>query len=588
MEDVDAIAYPQLIDLPLEMRAAIFSHVHEACDMVALFFACPALSVRPLADEVVDRLGARTVRLAIAAGAPLPTVLYLGTRVGMDDHRWNYAARGLLCDAVCGGHLDVVRWLCLAGEIKDADPFCGVPPQDYARFMGDIAGRNGGTLSESIVEDNFMAATTCDDAIVAWGEWDRNLQRREALWCYDKSSHPMRTEVHVAAALGMAVNADRGDLVRCLLDYWPARSASKAPAQRLPRLFERAVRIGSVSAIEALHRLSCDDGQARCACPVEVGKIAIQHGCIDAIHWLSAAGCRAAPPPTLCSIEMAMEHGHASVVQWACARIRKPLDSAVSPKVLAQAAERGYVEALVEVHRLGAIASTRALALAAARHDQVRVLKWVAGEDPPGPPLDGWAEPRLGHAAFASPAVVAWMLTRPDAHRLLTVGVARHALRLGHHVVPLLLHNAGIAPLDQWNAVATVAACDRPYLPLIAQLIDEGALVDVEAVKIGIASGRVDLLAVLCLAAPFDAIQAAVDDVAGSGQFCHCSAQWLAGNVPGLCLADAYGDSKVVASADLRCRCTRCRPPEPPPFSLFFFSPRPPMYFFFHMVQTAP
>ncbi|AGO83248.1 hypothetical protein pdul_cds_989 [Pandoravirus dulcis] len=560
MEGDRTTTYPQWPDLPLEMRTAILSHVHEARDVGALFFARPGLFARPLIDEVTDRLGAAGVRRAIAAGAPLAAVLYVGERAGMDDHLWKHAARGLLCGAVCGGHLDIVRWLCLVGEVKDADRFCGVPPQDHARFLADVAGRGGSAaLSESIVEDNPVAAAACDGAVVAWCQEDRRLDRARALWCYDIALHPMRTEVHMAAALAMAVDADRGDMVRCLLDHWPARSVANAPTRRLPKLFERAVRAGSVSVIEALHQLSRDDCQARCSCPVDAGKVAIQCGRIDVIRWLSAAGCRAAPPPTLCSIEMATKYGHASVVQWACARIRKPLRSTASPKVLIEAAEQGHVEALIEVHRLGAIASTRALAVAAARCGQVRVLKWIAGEEPRGQPLDGWAEPRLGHAAFASPAVVRWMLTRPDARRLLTVGVARYALRMGRRVVPLLLHNAGIAPLDQWNAVATVAACDSPSLPLIARLIDRGALVDVEAVKVGIASGQIDLLAALCLAAQFDTIQAAVDDMAGSGQFHKQAAQWLADRVPGLCLADAYADTKIPASADLRCRCARCR-----------------------------
>lgn len=566
-EDAHAIARVQLADLPLEVRAAIFSHVDEARDMAALYFAHAGLLARPLVVEVADRLGVGIVRRAIAAGASLPTVLCLGARIGMDDHLWKRAARGLLRDAVCGGHLDVVQWLCVAGDIKNADPSCGVPTRGHFRFLRQDANRDhddgdddGDALSDpNIIEDDAMAAAACDGTIVAWAKADKRLARTEALWCYGDLSRPMRTEVHLAAALGAAVDADRGDLVRCLLDHWPMRSAGKVLAERLPKLFGRAVRAGSVLVVEALHGLSCEGAQTQCACPVDVGKTAVRYGRLDVIQWLSAAGCRAAQPPTLCSIEMAIQYGHAPVVRWAHARVRKPLDSAVSPKVLAQAAGRGYVEALVEVHRLGAIASTRALAVAAARHDQVRVLKWIAGEEPPGPPLDGWAEPRLGHAAFASPTVVAWMLTRPDARRLLTVGVARHALRTGRQAVPLLLHDAGIAPLYQWNAVATVAACDRPCLPLIAQLIDKGALVDVEAVKVGIVSGRVDLLAALCLAAQFDTVQAAVDDMAGSGQFHTQSAQWLADHVPGLCLADAYGDSKIVASADLRCRCARCR-----------------------------
>nr|UMO78241.1 hypothetical protein [Pandoravirus belohorizontensis] len=568
-EDAHAIARIQLADLPLEVRAVIFSHVDEARDMAALYFAHADLLARPLVVEVADRLGVGVVRRAIAAGASLPTVIRLGTRVGMDDHLWKRAARGLLRDAICGGHLDVVQWLCVAGDIKNADPSCGAPTRGHFRFLrqdanrdhGDGDGDDGDALSDSnIIEDDAMAAAACDGTVVAWAKVDKISARTEALWCYGDVSRPMRTEIHLAAALGTAADADRGDLVRCLLDHWPMRSAGKMLAERLPKLFERAVRAGSVSVIQVLHQLSCGDCQARCSCPVDAGKVAIQRGRIDVIQWLSAAGCRAAPLPTLCSIEMAIEYGHASVVRWVCARVRKPLDSAASPKVLARAAERGHVEALIEVHRLGAIVSTRALAVAAARHDQVRVLKWIAGEEPPGPPLDGWAEPRLGHAAFASPAVVAWMLTRPDARRMLTVGVARHALRLGHDAVPLLLHRAGIAPLDQWNAVATAAACDRPCLPLIARLIDRGALVDVEAVRIGISGGQVDLLATLCLAAQFDAVQAAIDDMAGSGQFHAQSAQWLAGHVPGLCLADAYADSKVVASADLRCRCARCHP----------------------------
>ncbi|AGO85599.1 hypothetical protein psal_cds_1258 [Pandoravirus salinus] len=572
-EGTRAIAHIQLADLPVEVRAAIFSHVDEARDMAAVYFAHADLLVRPLVVEVADRIGIGVVRRAIAAGASLPAVLCLGARVGMDDRLWKHAARGLLCDAVCGGHLDVARWLCVAGDITNADPSCGAPDRGYFRFPRQDANRDrpdgggddhgdGDALSNSIIEDDAMAAAACDGTVVAWAKVDKISARTEALWCFGGDpSRPTRTEVHLAAALGMAVEADRGDLVRCLLDHWPMRSTGKVLAERLPKLFERAVRAGSVSVVEALHGLSCEGAQAQCACPVDVGKIAVQCGRVDVIRWLSAAGCRAAPPPTLSSIETALEHGHASVVRWACARIRKPLDSALSPAVLARAAERGHVEALVHAHRLGAIVSTRAIALAAARHNQVRVLRWIAGEEPPGPPLDGWAEPRLGHAAVGSPAVIGWMLTRADARRLLTVGAARHALRLGHRTAVLLLHRVGMAPLDQWNAVATaMATCDRPDMPLVAQLIDEGALVDVEAMRLAIVGGRTDILKILCSAAALDVIQAAVDDVAGSGRFHGCSAQWLVDNVPGLCLADAYGDSKIVAAGDLRCRCARCRP----------------------------
>ncbi|AGO83374.1 hypothetical protein psal_cds_13 [Pandoravirus salinus] len=509
----DEVSPPEdlgLADLPPEMRAAILSYVDETRDVTALFFAHPNLLVRPLVNEVVDRLGAKVVGRSIAAGAPHAVVLDLGTRVGMDDCTWNHVACTLLRQAVHGGRLDTLRWLCVVGEIRDADPLCSGLPA-----------------------------------------------RARALSPDDTTIRAMRAEAHMAEALGEAVDTDRGDMVQCLLDHWPARLAGES-ARRLPKLFERAVRAASISVVEVLHNLLYEQGQARCSCPVSAGKAAVECGHTNVIEWLSAAGCRAAPVPGLATAMMALDHGHTAVVQWACARARKRSDLMIPLTVLGKAVKRGHVEALVEVYRLGAIATIPALATEAAHHDQVRVLKWIAGEEPAGPPLPGWGEPRLARAALTSRNTLTWMMSRPDARQLFTVAVARCALRQNKPHVVFMLHDAGIVPLDQWNAVATCAASYPSDLRTIGHLIARGASVDVEAMRIAIVAGHRSLDA-LCSAASLDVIQAAVNAVAGSGQFHEQSARWLM-SVPGLCLADVYVDVEASTSADPHCFCARCRP----------------------------
>ncbi|AVK76357.1 Ankyrin repeat domain containing protein [Pandoravirus neocaledonia] len=549
-----------LADLPPKMRAAILSYVDEVRDVTALFFAHPNLLVRPLVDEVVDRLGAKVVGQSIAAGAPHAVVLDLGARVGMDDRMWNHAARTLLSQAVRGGRLDTLRWLCVVGEIRDADPLCGGLPAracatslDITRYASDHC-----PTYKFIVEDNPTAAAACDGVIASWSEKAKYGARIEALWCYDATTRAMRTEVHVAEALGKAVDTDRGDMVQCLLDHWPARSAGES-ARRLPKLFKRALRAASISAVEVLHNLLYEQDQSRCSCPMSAGKVAVKCGHINVIEWLSAVGCRAAPVPGLTTAMMALDHGHTAVVQWACVRARERSDLIVPLTVLAKAVKRGHVEALVDVYRLGAIASIPALAAEAAHHDQVRVLKWIAGEEPAGPPLPGWGEPRLARAALTSPNTLTWMMSRPDARQLFTVAVARYALRKYKPHVVFMLHDAGIVPLNQWDAVATCAASYPSDLRTIGHLIARGASVDVEAMRAAIVAGHRGLLDALCSAASLDVVQAAVNAVAGSGQFHEQSARWLM-SVPGLCLADVYVDAEASTSADPHCFCARCRP----------------------------
>jgi stage V sporulation protein SpoVS len=549
-----------LAGLPPEMRAAILSYVDEVCDVMALFFAHPNLLVRPLVDEVVDRLGVKVVARSIAVGAPHTVVLRLGACVGMDDRTWNHAARTFLSQAVRGGRLDTLQWLCAIGEIRDADPLCGTLPAHACAPSLDITQYTSDSCPtyKFIVEDNPTAAAACDGIIASWSQKDRYRARIGARWCYDTATCAMRTEVHVAEALGEAVDTDRGDMVQCLLDHWPARSASES-ACRLPKLFKRTVRAASISAVEVLHNLLYERGQARCSCPVSAGKVAVKCGHTDVIEWLSAAGCRAAPVPGLTTAMMALDHGHTAVVQWARACARKRSDLMVPLTVLAKAVKRGHVKALIEIYHMGAIACIPALAAEAAHHDQVGVLKWIAGEEPAGSPLPGWGEPRLARAALSSPNTLAWMMSRPDARQLFTAAVARYALRQHKRHVVFMLHDAGILPLNQWNAVATSVASCPSDLHTVKHLIAKGALVDAEAVRAAIVAGHRDLLKALCSAVSLGVVQAAVNAVAGSGQFHKQSARWLM-SVPGLCLADVNVDAEASTSADPHCFCARCRP----------------------------
>ncbi|AGO85136.1 Ankyrin repeat domain containing protein [Pandoravirus salinus] len=554
-----------LADMPPEIVVHILAWANLR-DRAACAIASSLLAVEPLAG-IAARCSNLSLPAALAAGAPLDVIVVIVT--------WRCAVvRPMLLKwAVRGGRLDVVDWIYahIKGKIrvrcKDDDDD-SEDEKDYC---------------EHDCDEGISSATTADEnkpfVLHPRPDWHparvkRHRKRHRAHRIRKRYTGPTIVALYEAAYRGHAA------MLSSLLDRWRIDFQGKYGQRLLYALMIEACTgpTPGTDTIELLHRHKTrfsKDGS--CGCWKDAGYAAASAERIDVLAWMHNVGCDARLDTrwhelidhSKTPLYKAMCKGRAITARW-LAGVMKVASWPERDKHLANpmetAAARGHVKILEVFHGLGAQVCLPGAIVAGAMHGHLDILEWALANtlplpDSPDtravsvcPPLSiGWAA-----AVSDNQHIVRWLLQRPDARRFLGVGAARAALAKGHVGIALCLHEAGVAPFDQWNALITAVASGKPKA--VEAALGCGAVRDIGALAKAIHEGGRHILAVLCKHYEATDIQTAVDTVAGlpaSGWVNprRHSLEWLVDNVPGLCIANIVGCSCVFK---LECRCDKC------------------------------
>ncbi|AGO84345.1 hypothetical protein psal_cds_521 [Pandoravirus salinus] len=283
-----------------------------------------------------------------------------------------------------------------------------------------------------------------------------------------------------------------------------------------------------------------------------------------ALATLRRTGCRRAKRESRFLFARAIESGAVDVARLLAERRPENATPLVPHEAsVLTAASKGHVDVLAWLYKERQYEMPAEVLGAAARAGHLGILDWAARARN-GRPIASWSARYVAYAAVSGNnlgPVIEWLLTRPIDRRDLSVGVAKAALARHGIVVPLLLHNAGIAPFDTWDALEMAVDKGSTYSARV--VVSNGGHCDLAVLTRCLSQhdeGMITLLADRYTSAD---IQTVLD----SGLVGICSwapIAWLVGNVPGLCVRDAH----AIFTAPLSmgpypdpCACARCRCP---------------------------
>ncbi|AGO85210.1 Ankyrin repeat domain containing protein [Pandoravirus salinus] len=247
------------------------------------------------------------------------------------------------------------------------------------------------------------------------------------------------------------------------------------------------------------------------------------------------------------------------------------------------AARKGHIGTVALAYNLWPQLDLGDALTAAASNGHTDILKWAADD---AQLVRGWPSLAIGYGAATNGRIdtVRWLAQRRDARSCLSVGAARAivgASRLagcadarsretvGPYNAPdraagvdiaRLLHETGIAPFDQWDALETaVASGDLDMVRLVADHRGQyNHHVMIQAVR----SGSTSIVEYVCSRYGTEDVQMALDAVAGT-RFDARAIDWLRANVPGLCVADICACRPDKAQDIGPCLCSACAEARP-------------------------
>lgn len=501
--------------LPPELIQRITDAIPRARDLVAWCVAT-GVDVGPAMRRIPALTDGKTATELMERGAPLDVVRASIER-SIGDPRLAMTAH-----AANGGRLDVVRYVWI--KAADRDP---VPKRS------DPQSTAIGERQRCILKDALRVA--CHRAHVD-----------VALWLLTRLPYPH----------------------------------SRRSAEVVEAGLVAAVRAGHLHVVEAIHARRVATVGA-CDCSMNVAELAVETDQVPIVAWLHA---RRADTPRDClgqghyvidaeSLGDAISCGRVRVARWlsgaemsSCVSRRVPLQRMID------AGAKGHLATVALAHDQGLHPCTVEVLVGLVRGQPrmaVDALRWAAGEptvdvpvpDGAGRPIAAWGDPAIAYAALgaSSDQAFAWLLGRPDARRLFTVGAVRWALgQYRGYTRALRVCAAGIVSFDDCDALATVAR--HLDAAQVLDTIKSGAPYTPAAVEAALLRKDPVLLQALCQRFGTEDVPAAVRKVAGA-RLDQSVIEWLRDNAPGACIADLRAVLLVgphSAAMPAECPCPAC------------------------------
>ncbi|AVK76583.1 hypothetical protein pneo_cds_976 [Pandoravirus neocaledonia] len=488
---------PAIPDLPVEILVHIVSFLRCPRHVVACAQASPLLSSGPTPQLIEKWLRSGRFWGVVACGAPLDVVAHLH-HVWVAQTTWDIPPTwDNVHEAARGGRLDVVRFL-----FGHAEPRRGI-----------------------------------------WGGEYKSMKK----------------------AVQCALDSDNADLLMWLLANCPFDRFGRA-AVSMDRMAMRAACRGRMRIIERLHEEKTRRARGRrCGCARSLGLAAVRHGHVDILCTLSTMGCTAVPTPSRRTIEEALDRDQARVIDW-IGKVNPAAFSRVSNASMVKAACVDRHHALDRM-RFWITSCAVEVLVAASKAGMVEFLSWAVGDGSNGAsqrqdkrdPIPSWDGQAIAYAAALSGCskVIRWMLQHPVARNGITVGVARCALVANHINAAVVIHDAGAALFNEYDALTL--AVRHGGLASVRAVADRGGICDVETIVSALDSAT-EKIVMLCARYGTDLVQPALDRVAGRQSRTE-PLIWLRNHVPGICLAErhSYLTSKATSSVPVpRCRCRCC------------------------------
>lgn len=555
-----------LADMPAEVVQMIVRCLDAPRDLGVFAIAASHLAIDPVAPQVARLVGFERASEVLARGAPLPAVIDLFAE-------WDEpVAIHMLGDAAEGGRLDVVEWVYarVSDGMRDTEarhPMRTHHPMHCRRRTAPHSNRFYSDSCSSDSDEDDAGEVDAANPTPAGTAQPMDLSSSSSSWCSSyvlencpKNKHA--DELLWVDALARAARKRHLDVVGWIVD---GPCYGGAPVFRV-RPFYHTVMIeaaarGHLDVLVALHRAVALGSGRRCQCPAEIGIAAVQADRPDVVAWLNSTECRGTPPLTPAAIGAAIVRGHRPrFIAWAAAQ-----GYTADAACLVDLAQRDAVRTLALAHDTGLRACTPEAVRAAARAGSLNVLKWAASGDDDG---GSAAAPRVGAAWRPTDVamlaatnrrvdVIAWLRTRQDGQRALTVGVARAALAAG--CVDAASH---IRPFGTWDALeAAVASGNTETVRAVA---DAGGVCSPAAFVGAIRCGGSDVLAFLCDRYGVTFVEGALASLAGVPCAPACL-DWLATHpaTAHLCLAEAHAAILARGEVDTPgcCRCPVCAAP---------------------------
>nr|UMO79829.1 hypothetical protein [Pandoravirus aubagnensis] len=306
------------------------------------------------------------------------------------------------------------------------------------------------------------------------------------------------------------------------------------------------------------------DWGSSCHCGESVLPRILESDLPVALATLRRVGCRRAKRGSRSLFARAVESGAVGVAKQLAER--RPADaSPLVPRAawVLTAASKGHVDILAWLYKERQYEMPAEVLGAAARAGHLDILKWAARARD-GRPIASWSARYVAYAAVGGDhpqPIIEWLLTRRIDRRDLSVGVARAALARHGTAIPLLLHKAGIAPFDTWDALEVAA--DKCSTRSAHVVVSNGGRCDLAVLARCLGQYGDDMIALLADHYTSADIQTVLDSgLVGIRSWAPIA--WLVDNVPGLCVRDAH----AIFTAPLSmgpypdpCACARCRCP---------------------------
>ncbi|AGO82688.1 hypothetical protein pdul_cds_570 [Pandoravirus dulcis] len=397
-------------------------------------------------------------------------------------------------------------------------------------------------------------------------------------YCGNRTTYTHAPELNaVCAALYGALDApiDEAAVFRCLVAQM-CRFGLAIDPRAVRGVFSRAMKCHRTDVALNAHDLLTTMLGGTCGCVLSPYYSAHMGDKGDpvAIHRLTRLGCRGVKPLSKDALENALKEGDAK-------RVRAIVDLIgalpVGARVIVEAAEAGNVDAVAIAHAMRLYVCDSGIISAAAAKGRLAVVAWAAGalrtpydgERPPDRPIAAW---HTGAAAYGAVqgdqrGVLGWLLGRPDAEAVVTVGVARMAVACGRLRFMEDIHALYPRHFDRWRTLDTALA-HHDLVPVVKTLVDWGARPDSGAYVQALLHGRQRALAYLCAHCDTEGLQDAVDAVAGLALRSTSALVWVQQNMRSVCVAEAraatmamLGDrdrARLNKLAAAECRCARC------------------------------
>ncbi|AJF96806.1 hypothetical protein TW95_gp0072 [Pandoravirus inopinatum] len=362
---------------------------------------------------------------------------------------------------------------------------------------------------------------------------------------------------HIRLALKVACRQAHDNVALWLLTRLPCAHAIGSAEVVEAGLLE-AVCAGHLHVVEAIHarRIAV---VGMCGCSTRVGTFALVTDQAPIVAWLHAR-CVDTPSKHLGrghrevdsgSLIDAIARGWVRVAQWLLEMESSPCARTVPFQAVMQAAAQGHLPTIALAHDKGLHPCTVEVLVGLVKgkpQSAVDTLRWAVGEptadvNVPVPvgavrPIPAWGDPTIAYAALgaASDDAFTWLLNRPDARHLFTVGAVRWALTLHQgYARALCVCTTGIVSFGDCDALATVVR----YLGVaqVIEAIEAGAPYTPSAMEAALLRKDPVLLETLCQRYGTEDVPAAVRKMAGT-TLDRPVIEWLRDSVPSACIAD--------------------------------------------------